>query len=567
MNAQGMDTWQTILVALTGVTAVALLLLEWRRANKSRLGWRLLALVVALVSLLALALPLRIPATTTARAEKVLVLTTSFNADTVQALYQSHTPVYAADSLSWIKGQRWHAQWAPFAENWQQPGRTIHVIGSGLAPWQQHSVPYIFHPAPLPDGITHVQWNRNVPAGATLQVQGQFKSKQPLKILLYGLYAPLDSATGSPFTLTARPKHRGGAVYRLIALQGKDTLSNDPVPVYAADADTLDVLLLAAVPDAENRFLKDWLGGHGSKVTMRTSISRGKVDQGLMNHDKTATDNNAKFSAYDLVVADAAALQSLPVASLNDLRQQVEQGMGLLVKSDSGENANSFYNNGIALQALPAGQDIHLLQAAPLKEEQALYMRPGAAQQPLVKDENGRAFCVITTYGRGRIAHTTLHNTYSWQLASRQDDYDQLWTMLLHKIAREKAVAMEFAAGTAWPLQHTPVLLQAYSSNLPVDTCFSFTRNSDIPFLWTSMQWPHRSGWQYGPGGRAWYVYAAEDWAALRAGENTAATAALASSSMVATLLQTVEGRPVPPLWCFLAFLLAAGFLWVERKL
>ncbi|WP_133177765.1 hypothetical protein [Chitinophaga parva] len=562
-----MDTGQIMVVAATGLVTVTLVVLEWRRARKARLGWRLLATLVALASLLALALPLRIPATDTLQADKVLVLTEGFDADTVRALYQPHTPVYATDSVSWVRGRRWQAQWMPFPGNWPQPGRTVHVTGSGLESWQRGHIRYVFHPAPVRDGITHLHWNQQMPGGAALRVQGQFQSRRPLKVLLYGLNAPLDSATASPFTLTTRPKHRGGAVYRLITLQGKDTLSNDPLPVFVTAADTLNVLLLAAVPDAENRFLKDWLGSHGSKVAVRTVISRGKADQAFMNQDKKEAGNAGNFAPYDLVVADAAALQSLPMATLNGLRRQVEEGMGLLVKTDSGQGSTGFYNSGIVLQTLPPGESIRLPQAVPLKDEQAVYMKPGAAQQPLISDEKGRVFCAVTPYGRGNILHTTLHNTYTWQLASHPDDYDRLWAMLLHTIAREKPVSMEWRTGTAFPLQDAPVLLQAYSTEMPVDASFSFARNSDIPFLWACMQWPRRSGWQYGPQGQVWYVYGRGDWATLRARERTTATAALAGSGDTASIAQTPEGRPVPPLWPFLAFLLAAGFLWVERKL
>lgn len=562
-----MDTGQITAVVATGLAAIGLMVLEWRRAGKARLGRRLLATLVALASLLVLALPLRMPATNAPQAAKVLVLTEGFDADTVQALYQPHTPVYATDSISWVRGRRWQAQWMPFPENWPQPGRTVHVTGSGLESWQRQHLPYVFHPAPARDGITYLHWNQQMPGGAALRVQGQFQSRLPLKVLLYGLNAPLDSATASPFTLTARPKHRGGAVYRLITLQGKDTLSDDPLPVFVTAADTLHVLLLAAVPDAENRFLKDWLGSHGSKVAMRTAISRGKADQAFMNQDKKKAGNAGNFAPYDLVVADAAALQSLPMATLNGLRQQVEEGMGLLVKTDSGQGGAGFYNNGIALQALPTGESIHLPQAAPLKDEQAIYIKPGAAQQPLIADEKGRVFCVVTPYGRGNILHTTLHNTYTWQLASHQDDYGRLWATLLHTIAREKPASVEWRTATAFPLQDAPVLLQAYSNEIPADPAFSFTRNRDIPFLWAAMQWPRRSGWQYGPQGQPWYVYGRGDWATLRACERTAATAALAGSGNTASVAQVPGGRPVPPLWPFLAFLLAAGFLWVERKL
>lgn len=555
-----------MVIVVAGLAVIVLMVAEWRRTRKARLGWRLLATLVALASLLVLALPLRMPATTAQQADKVLVLTEGFDADTVQALYQPHTPVYAADSVSWIRGRRWQAQWMPFPGNWPQPGRTVHIVGSGLESWQQQHIRYVFHPSPARDGIIHLHWNQQIPAGAALRVQGQFQGRQPMKVLLYGLNAPLDSATASPFTLSARPKHRGGAVYRLITLRGKDTLSNDPVPVFVTAADTLHVLLLAAMPDAENRFLKDWLGSHGSKVTMRTDISRGKTSQALMNQDKKEA-SAGSFAPYDVVVTDAAALQSLPMVTLNALRQQVEEGMGLLVKTDSGQSNAGFYNSGIALQALPSGEDVRLPQAAPLKDEQAVYMKPGAAQQSLVTDEKGRVFCTVIPYGRGNILHTTLHNTYSWQLASHQEDYDRLWAMLLHTIAREKPVSMEWRTGTAFPLQDAPVLLQAYSNEMPEAPAFSFTRNSDIPFLWAAMQWPRRSGWQYGPQGQPWYVYARGDWSTLRGCERTAATAALAGRVEVASVAPFSEGRPVPSLWPFLVFLLAAGFLWVERKL
>ncbi|HEY0271616.1 MAG TPA: hypothetical protein VGC22_00470 [Chitinophaga sp.] len=587
--------WNTIVFIIAGLLALLLLVMEWRRQDKARLPWRILATVVAVGALAALALPLRLPAPPAPAAAKVIVLTTGFDPDTVNALYRPHTPVYAADSLAWVKGRRWQAQWMPFPENWAQEGRTVHIVGSGLAAYQRTTGPFIFHPAAVPGGITQINWNQRLPSGATLRIQGRYHrtDNRAVKLLLYGLNAPLDSflvpATATkngyydqlyePFTLSARPKHSGGAVYRIITLQGKDTLANEPLPVLVTPADTLNVLLLAATPNAEYRFLKDWLGAHGSKVAMRTGISKDRYSQGFMNRDKTAWSlTAATLATYDLVVADAGALQALPAAALSAVAGQVQQGMGLLVKADSGQNTPAFYNRDMALQpAPPAGDQVIQLQAgppdiAPLHTEQALYIRAGERVQPLLRDDKGHVFGAVQLYGRGRIVTTTLANTYSWLLAAQTDSYERVWSELLQKAGREKPAPDRVYPGTAFPLPHAPVPLFRQSNHPPRDTALAFAPNTSMPFLWQALAWPRHAGWQAVEGGTPWYVYTPGNWQALRSAARLQATAAYVRQHpgvLTETDIRNKgnEGKPVPPLGLFIAFLAAAGFLWLERKL
>ncbi|PUZ20712.1 hypothetical protein GA0116948_11334 [Chitinophaga costaii] len=581
--------WDRIVFIIAGLLTIWLVAAEIQRSNKARLPWRLLATVVAIGALLAMALPLRLPPVHAPTQEKVIVLTDGFDTDTVKALYNPHTSVYAADSLAWVKGRRWNAQWMPYPENWVQAGKTIQVVGSGLAPYQLSSGSFVFHPSPTPAGVIHISWKQRLATGEALQVQGQYSRSQhkAVKLLLYGLHAPLDSqlipaaaaADNVPFTLTARPKHSGGAVYRIIAMQGSDTLSNDPLPVFVTPADTLNVLLLAAMPDAENRFLKDWLGSHGSKVAMRTVISKARYDQGFMNRHKDALPlTAASLAHYDLVVADAAALQALPGPDLAAIAAQVEQGMGLLVKADSGQNTHAFYTQGIGLQTATAAQEQVIVWKdgqqlmAPLHTGQAVYIRPGDGVQPLHTDDKGHVMSAIHLYGRGRIVTSTLTDTYTWQLAAQADNYAQVWSQLLQKTAREKPASDAVYGETAFPLPHTPVSLFRESNHPPQDTTLAFAPNSAMPFRWQATAWPRSAGWQAIESGSPWYVYTEKDWQSLRSAARLQITEAY-TRQPIRELTETNirsnqdQGLPMPPLYFFLAFLAAAGFLWLERKL
>jgi hypothetical protein len=138
----------------------------------------------------------------------------------------------------------------------------------------------IFHPSPVVTGMGSVNWKQQLRKGEVLYVQGTFVNVEasPVTLLLNGFNSIVDSVVipaqqTKPFLLRTIPKQNGKAVFPIVALRGKDTLEKEPVPVEIVQSNGLKIMILAASPDFENKFLKDWLSQNGYTVVSKTNIS------------------------------------------------------------------------------------------------------------------------------------------------------------------------------------------------------------------------------------------------------------------------------------------------------
>ena len=99
-------------------------------------------------------------------------------------------------------------------------------------------------PAPAePRGVVSVDWQRRLNPGEKLLVQGRWAGGEG-RLLLMGMGSVLDSArvgSGGKFLLGTLPAQKGRAVYRLVAMMGRDTLEQEDLPVSVDTAAPLKI--------------------------------------------------------------------------------------------------------------------------------------------------------------------------------------------------------------------------------------------------------------------------------------------------------------------------------------
>lgn len=502
------------------VTIAALLLLaflawkEIRRANRARLGWRLLASVLAVVSLVYLLLPFPLHRRT----------------DDVQNKEVSPT----ADTL--------------------------------------------------PAGIQSVYWQRQIRPGADLRLQGRFKNSAatPVKLLLNGFNERLDSLTVPPqeersFELSTRPRHIGRALYTLLALS-KDTLLNEPVPVEVLPLRPLKVLILAASPDFENKFLANWLSGHNYVVARRTAISHNKYSYTFLDTARFPLERITPnlLTAFDLLISDAGALSALGRDELGAIRSQVEEkGLGLIIRADSSRTSHHFYQQPFTLTAATDKNERPLLlhsagadKPLTLITAPAAWLRAAPGLQPLVWDPQQHILAAGSLYGEGRLVLTTLSNTYTWMLSGQPEAYQLLWSLLLQQAARQQPLQDHWHTDLAFPKLGKPVSLQLETAKpSPAATVnaapLSLTQNGALPFRWQGVYWPAQAGWQAAVSSQGdsswWYAFREKDWQYLSDRED-------ASGRNIIAAQPANTGR-APLIWSMILFMLSLVFLWAEEKL
>ncbi|MDQ3683810.1 MAG: hypothetical protein M3352_12180, partial [Bacteroidota bacterium] len=409
-----MIEWNYIVIGLSFLLLVFLLLKEIRRQNKGKLLLRIVASVVAIISLACIALPINYHKTKTIDSKnEAILLTEGFSKDSLERflnLRKKNIPVFTLDE-SLVSAKKYNASLATdpgiFSKN---DISALHVFGYGLEKQDLEGLKQtiIFHPSKIKTGITLINWQTKVQSGEKLYVQGKFNNASSAKkIILSGFGITLDSTIipankNQNFELTTIPKHTGRTIYSLLVVDGKDTIQKEPLPVQVQQGELLKILILASSPDFENKFLKNWLAQKGYEVAVRTAISKNKFDKEYVNTPVVNLNRitSSLLDKFDIIIADAAELASIGRQELATLQSYIiQKNKGLIVKTEGTSSRSSFYTNSFALttgnyNAQPITMNLidSSLKLPPLLIENPLFIRNQNSTLPLVSDKQNRIF-------------------------------------------------------------------------------------------------------------------------------------------------------------------------------
>ncbi len=602
-----MTTWNYIMIILCLLLLAFTCLKEWQRLNRSRLVFRLLASFFAVASFACMALPLTRKITAVnVQQKQVVLLTEGFNKDSVNSFLHKHNniPLYAIDKDVITVSENYNIQYLSLADlaSLKKKVASIHVFGYGLEKDALQAVPpssIVFHPAKAMDGVTYVNWQHKIKTGDQLLVQGNFfnTSAEEIKLIFSGYGVNLDTAIipankNAGFQLAAVPKQIGKAVYALTALAGKDTLEKEPVPFETVQPGNLKILILAASPDFENKFLKSWLSQNNYALVTRTTISKNKFEKTFLNTPQLPFKSITTSFLHDfnLVIADASELTAINKSELAAIESQVIQnGMGLIVKGDSAAGRSFFYSKPFPVHQdsgsnhkdvsiyIPVNNQYATVSAA----EHPAYIRPQPGTRSLIEDKQSNSIVSSTIYGAGKLLYTTLNNTFTWMLSGNTKTYQAFWSYLLEACTAKTTTDKSWSITPAYPYVNKAVEIN-YAGNdagtpqVQIGENFvHFIQNPDLPFQWQGTYWPQRTGWQPVMQDNSntfwWYAYSANDWKTMTASQRIKATFQSvganvedSSKGVDQNMLITV---PVSKKYFFMMFLCCVGFLWMEKKL
>jgi hypothetical protein len=549
-----MEDWETFISGISGnemngmnyieilvsLVMLAFLLLLEVRAGRPRQGWRIAATIVAMGSLLGMVLPLAWSLQVGVQGEAVY-LTEGYSVDSVRRFLAGHKGI---DGI-------WE----------EEPVSRLHVFGYGLTreKWVGLKSPeLVFHPGPPAEGVVWAEWPRRLNAGERLMVQGHWQGRPgPVKLLLMGFGAVLDSASAEgDFSLETVPVQVGRAVYRLAAVRGKDTIEQEEIPVETRLGQPLKILILAASPDFENKFLVNWLASKGQQAAVRTAVSRDRYQNSFVNMKPRSLDRltEALLDGFDVVIADESVVAGDAGWSL--LRRQVkEKGLGLIVKTDSS----------------------------------IIRWKPG--MRTLAVDSLVRPVVGGALLGTGKLVYTALNTTYVRLMAARDAEYASYWSDILRLVGRR------VESGDKWSWEPEPAVV-GKNLNLSLQTSVTIPQgmvwkagrsvsvylaeDEMLPFCWKGRYWPETSGWIGidDPGkDTSWcYIAARGSWTAMDREERRRETVVyIREKSREVRLPKGAEGTPmparavvrvpVPKYWMYAGFLISVIFLWVEKKI
>jgi hypothetical protein len=583
---------------LAGLLLMAFLIYkEVRRANQARLAWRILASILAVVCFVLLIVPIKYETHVQQNADEVILLTQGTNLDSVAKLKGKK---YALPSVD-LKNTK--AITIPNLSYFLKSNPNIQklkIYGYGLSAAELEDLKgyqIVFHPSTNPSGIISANWPAKLKTSESLQVQGTYQNSgsETVKLLLKGLGKTVDSTSieaksNKSFSFKTNPKQTGKAVYELIVLQKKDTLTKEPVPVQVGDQAPMKVLILASFPDFEYKFLKNWLYENQYPLAFRSQISKNKYASDFLNMDSFNLNQTsaASLKKFDILIIDEEELAAISPGERASIHLAVKNGMGLLIRVTN-VKASTTLSGRFSRFESPAlkGKPLNLMleedhfKFNPLPLEQALFLKANQSDQPLIVDGSGKTVVNSSISGYGKVLVSTLSSTYNWLLSGQKTDYTTYWSKLLANAARKRNDILAVNIIPQFPVvnQKTRIITDlaesAKNPTLKIDSVqLSPRQNMELPFQWDAFYWPQKAGWtnlQVNQTIEPIYIYQKTDWLALKNQQILNDTRQfiknLNTTKAKSNITDTIIENEVSVWWFFTGFLFACAFLWYESRI
>jgi hypothetical protein len=577
-----------------------LILKELGRKNKSNLRFRLTASVLAIISLVFILYPIKYD-------RKV-----SLSNSTIAILL---TEGYSKDSLDKWKGATLFSTNKAITEkdnevqyindiiyflSSKSDYQTLHIFGYGLDSDELKSLKtknLIFHPSALKNGISSISWSEKIYSGKQLLVQGRYNNTTgtEVKLILQGLGTNLDSVlmrkeTWNDFELKCIPKHLDQAVYSLISIAGKDTLSIEELPVMVKERESMRVLILASAPDFETKFLKNWLAQQGHSLSVRTTISTAKYSTEFLSSKKRDLNriNSTLLNDFDILIGDMSELSRLSSLENQAVQNQINKGLGLIIKADAIETGNGFYRNAFQIreykQVIPKTIKLNWRGYSAIKPilqgSNIIEIMAQAGTQSLIKNEKDHILTNSKLFGKGKILLTVINDSYTWILGNQEEDYSSFWTYILENAARKKENSESLAVNFLPVInKNTGIEFQTETENISQIQIkgekIAFKQHPMMRFQETGSFWPVELGWQsfqFKNTDTNWfYVFDEKAWTEVKASEKLKNTQHFIKQSAENFAARKGELKvyedTIHPIWFYTLFLLCCTYLWLEVKL
>ncbi len=489
----------------------------------------------------------------------------------------------------------------------------LHVFGHGLREYdwaEMDSFEISTHLAPADLGIASISWPRESYLGEKLRVQGSLAGLLNKKYILQLVDPGGDAASfeispppGGAFAFQLLPRAAGKFLYQLLLKSERgDTLTRETLDIVVREPQPLKILILEATIRFDTKYLKIWASRHHYGLARRALLSRDRYREEFINLSPTPlrqiTPNLLRD--FDLIIVDGNTLAVLPPTARRSLRSAIEsEGLGMLIIPDETIFGKQIFPERDFFAAFDfekfAGMDQRLLKPIwPDLDTLRVHAVPAEpfalknlwGMKPLILDEMTRPLAAAVVRGNGKIGLSLIRDSYRWVLAGKSDLHASYWSYLLSELSRPHDRQDQWNVRHAGPIfidqplalfvntqQSDPVGLMETNAG-QADSVF-LAQDFTAPSRWHGTYWPRVTGWHAiatPTGAASWfYVHDRGQWLSWQQAQKTTATlqqaarnGSLSRQNLTSTFLQV---ETISPIWFFLAFLLGAGYLWLERKL
>ncbi len=575
-------------IPLMGVISVVVMLTIFFVWKESRMPYRFKGLRVAaqVVAMLAfVGLLLRPSYSTTKPGTSLVLLTPNYSTKTFDSLIVANRSlrVVLAPGVAAREGAAAISSFRQLSTM----GEVAFVLGDGIPTASLEllkSDPFIYLRGVIPAGIVSLDLGP-FPENRKNFLRGEIRDGNKTRVRLVGPGGVEDSVlirkNGlQTFQLAFTTKRPGQYVYSLMLTDSTGRKVEEQVPVEVIGARTLRILLLQTYPQAEVRFLKNYLGEKGHAVTTRYQLSRNVFRYEFANTSsiKPGSLTGAMLDEYDLVITDDESLDLLAASERSAIEQSVGQGLGLLMLIQQVPEVSRFPGKAFGLAQDSDVADT-IRYSVPgygnfVSPFTALRTLSGSSVQPVMLTGT-RVLSGFVLHGQGKAAFQSLRETYRLALGGETGPYAALWTPLLEQVARREDIGVAARVLSSFPIYpDDPVSIEIIGSGpLTVSTQegarIPLTEDVRIDDVWGGTFWSDEPGWSslsISDGfGRSVFTSKPGDWKSLRISNQQRANARISSDSYSTDLRQLYQ--PVPQIIFFVLFLLSAGFVWLAPKL
>lgn len=470
----------------------------------------------------------------------------------------------------------------------------IHVLGTGLTPRDVDAARGIsvdFTPLPLAAGIISLSSPPLVAPGAVFTVGGRLNGLTGARVELIDpsgrLTAQGVADKDGQFRMSGTARAAGSASFLLRVRAGQRVVEEAPVPILVQNMAAPRLLIVAAAPGAEVKYLRRWASDAGFAVT--TQMQAGG---GVTLGDAPVSMDAGSLRRFDVAIFDERSWAALG-SGRGAVMAAVREGMGLLLRASGPLDATTrgqwqalgFTLTGgtetapVALPPLSApevartrtgiGSEESPVDVATaddtLPEISRLATMPGGADNvPLLRDAGGATMAVWRAAGKGRVGLFTGIDSYGLTLTGRRDLYEDWWGGMLSTLARP-AGATRIIDPKGWVGERIAL---CDIGDGAIVAAPDGRRSRLLTTEGCGAYWPHLSGWHWleERGQKsAFYIRAADMLKVARAARDADATMMLTGQDMAR------EGKPGPGVpmspWPFaIAWLAMSAFSWwLER--
>lgn len=566
----------TLHLTVAGLLALAAVLGTWRSARQH--GWR--EIVVWLQAPAALLLYLTLyPPQFERRADTLVVLTPGTPADAA-------LPAGIVVALPGAAPERPRVEQFPdlatALRRYPKAG-LLHVLGDGLpardAPAAAgHAIGF---EAPTLNGVVEVgEDDRGEPrpyVGRQWHLRGKVEGPVTQVELLDPAGVTVDQSrpdADGQFSLSAPLRGSGAMAFQVRAADADgQAVDHVTIPTVVLPSPPQPrVLLRAATPDADLKYLRRWAVDAGLELAARVGLSTD-----LHIGSDAAAFTTQTLSEADVAIIDERAWAGLSPVERTALLGAVQQGLGLMLRVTGPLNPDviaDWTTLGFSgLSNLEKPTDVTLDRALGLNNRQSFSTAPirfqAAGLQTLLSADDGTPIAAVAKAGDGRVMLWTLLDAYTLRLLGQPARHATLWADALSAVVRSQPHTSKPAAPIAVARIDQRQMFCDLGASARLVGADGISQTLYPGLDRCAVAWPSSAGWQQMETGKSqrWvYVRDVDDGNALEAAARRSATVAMAGKTAAGGVATPGINTPWPR-WPFglTALFLVTGLWWRER--